>query len=160
MRFRRKCVPALVLWCLLSSGCAKCLPVPEADASPPSATLIIDYRQPGGSRINRTRGAGDPDTTVIASRSDIIVVVYGGQDQQGLKEAALACELFRFTPMTTTQTLVPAIRQEVGCPKENIVAHYKFDPRGTQWDQARFTASVRNWLGTSARTGRITVRLQ
>lgn len=147
-------LPAL----LLAAGC-ECLPVPSSDASPPSAGVVVEYREPGGQRVTRTIGVGDPDITVTADKSDVVAVVYSGGDDQGLRTVELVYDMKYSTGSTIVQPLLQALEVTATCPKKLLMGSHNFGPDGNPW-RYEFASRSDNWLGTSATSGKVTVQTQ
>lgn len=143
---------------LLGASCP-CLPTPTSDATPPTAGVIVEYREPGGARVSKTLGVGDPDITVQASKGDNVTVVYSGGDEQGVRRADLVYDMKYYENNTVVQPLLAAISTQLDCPKGTVLNSHKFEPDGHPW-QFKFSSRATNWVGATAQSGRVTVVMQ
>jgi hypothetical protein len=147
--------PALLLLCI---GC-KCLPVPTSDATPPLASIIVEYRVPGGQRVSRTLTQADGDVTVNASKNDNVTVVFSGSDAQGVRHVELVYDMYYYSGTTLVQPLLAPIDINVNCPKETLLNSHKFESDGHNYHYM-FSSRATNWLGAATQSGKLTVLLQ
>lgn len=149
---------------LLAAGCATatipspCLSEPAADATAPSAHLLIEYRVPGGQRTTLGVDPGGPDVTVTADADDPVVVVYSAGDDQGLRYLRLDYDMKVHDGTTLVQPapMLPQIEVTTQCPTSLLVGSRTFDPGGRRWIYAFATVS-QNWMKTVTKSAMITV---
>lgn len=140
------------------AGC-QCLPVPTADTTPPSAGVIVEYREPGGQRVTRTAVVGDQDIMVTADRKDVVSVLYSGSDNEGMRTVELVYDMSYRTGTTITQPLLVEIKVKSNCPRKLLTDLHNFGPDEHPWTYV-FSARSVNWLGLTTQSGKVTVRTQ
>jgi hypothetical protein len=143
---------------LLLAGC-KCLPVPTADTTPPTAGVLVEFREPGGQRVTRSAGAGDPNITVMADKTDVVAVVYSGGDNEGVRSVELVYDMSYSTGTTIVRPLLAQLKLTGSCPRKTLLDSHNFGPDSSPW-RYEFSARSENWLGLTTTSGKITVRTQ
>lgn len=131
----------------------------DADPTPPSGGLIIEYRQPGGPRVSHTVAATDLEVTINASKDDDITVMYSASDPQGVRSATLVYDMKYYSGVTLVSPLLAPIEVTSNCPKELLLNTKKFGPDGHPW-QYSFSTRAENWLGANAQTPTVKILTQ
>ena len=155
-------IPAAVA--VLAAGCATaaipnpCLSEPTADATAPSAHLLIEYRVPGGARTTLGIDPGGPDVTVTADADDPVVVVYSAGDDQGLRYLRLDYDMKVYDGTTLVQPapILPQVEVTAPCPQSLLVGSRTFEPGGRRWRYTFATVS-QNWMKTVTTSAMISV---
>jgi|GEM_PF-3878223 len=132
---------------LINWRCNPCIPIPEKDDTAPSIGLTIEYNENGETRtisLNPT----DPSVTITADVNSPVMVIYTGQDNEGLKSIHLGITVItKNGPLTQTQEWERA-PIEVSCPKKWLIGYEKFTKRSIN-ETIELSASATNWLGSS-----------
>src|SRR5881394_2220023 len=139
-----RCIAGLAL---IVAGCT-CLPQPTVDATPPSASITVEYRTPGGASASLAKNVGDPDVTIDASKDYRITVMYAGSDIQGVKQVNLDYDMHYSTGYSMVSPMLLAISITASCPKQALLDIKKFEPDGHPW-QYTFASRAMNWVGAS-----------
>ena len=143
---------------IVLAGC-KCLPVPTSDVTPPTASVMVEYRQPGGQRVTRTMAVGTADATVLADKNDVVAVVYSGSDNQGLRSVELVYDAEYRSGNTVVQPLLRQLKLTAGCPRELLLDSENFGPDQSPW-RYEFSGRAENWLGMTSTSGKVIVQTQ
>lgn len=140
------------------SAC-QCLPQPSSDASPPTAAIMVEFRQPGGQRVTQSRTAGEPDITVVADKGDTVTAVYSGGDPEGIRKIELVYDMSYSTGTTIVRPLLTPISLTGNCPRKALLNTHNFAADIHPW-RYEFSTRSENWIGSSTSSGKITVRTQ
>lgn len=132
-----------------------CVPAPASDPSAPTASLIIDYRKPGGARTRKTVAAGE-NVTITADRDADIGVTYIAEDNQGVRSATLEYDMWYYSGNTRVSPLLSPIGSTASCPQPAIIANHRFEDDAHAW-RYKFTARADNWVGGVGRSATVTV---
>jgi hypothetical protein len=144
---------------MIFAAACKCLSVPTADTTPPAAGVIVEYREPGGPRVSKTVGVGSPDVSVTAAKNDVVTVMYNGSDNEGVRKADLVYDMYYYSGNSLIQPLLAAVGVSASCPKALVLGSKNFEPDNHPW-HFQFSSRATNWLGQTATSGKITVKLQ
>lgn len=148
------------LYLVLALTSCKCLPVPTADATPPTAGLIVEYRPADGSaRTTVTVSADDPDVTIDARRNEPISVIYSGGDPEGIRLVDLDYDMWYYTGTSVVRPLLIAIGVSSSCPRNPLLGSHEFEASTSPWTFT-FVASATNWLGANTKSAKVTIRTQ
>jgi hypothetical protein len=159
MQFGKTALRLTVTIVLLSTtalSCGQeCLPEPESDTTPPTAGALISYYVNGNSET-KTVSAEDPPTSVEADEDRDIVVIYSGQDEEGLRSLHLSVTVYRTMGgigQTEHWSVAPIT---LSCPKELLLGQMEFE-RDKGERTIRMTVQSENWLGLTTTTEQFTV---
>lgn len=153
----RQITPLLFLL-LCIAGC-NCLPVPTSDSSPPSAGLVIEWRDIQGQTQSQTFSQLDSDVTITASKNHVIAVLYLGLDNQGMRSIHLKYGMFYSSGTSVTRPLLVPIEVVSSYPRKTLTGAENFEPDGQAWHYT-FTTESKNWLDLTTRSATIKVNTQ
>lgn len=145
--------PTLLLLCF--AGCT-CLAEPEADTSPPSVKMVIEWQEAEGATESRTFSDLDADSTISIGKDHPILVTYAGSDEEGLQSIHLDYDMIYYGEGGAARPIPVAIERVSPCPTTSLKETHEFDPGGRSW-RCKLTARSKNWVGTIARSPSITV---
>lgn len=146
-----------VIWVSMIAGGCTCLPAPTTDVTPPTTSITVEYYELGGASASKSVAVGEPDVTINARKDRRITVMYAGADNEGVKKVQLQYDMHYSTGTTSVSPLLAEISQTAGCPRQAPLLDVKrFEPDGNPWQYA-FNSLAINWVGTAARSGKVTV---
>ncbi len=149
---------AYIIVITMVTGCP-CLPVPTSDATPPRASLRIDYMDTNNTKKTIEISAMSVDVTVTARKDRAIEVIYTGADNEGLRSVELIYDMIRRTGTTIVRPLLAEKKKTSKCPVKSLLGAESFHPGGQPWEYS-FAAQSENWLGGLKTSAKVTIKTQ